>query len=66
MYSKREFPWFGVLVALVLLALVAGVVWLILADINEYDRACRERGGRTVEIHGSTICVDENDRVILI
>jgi len=64
-YRPNLFPW---VVGLVIVAFIAGLVWVIwwtaVEEPNRYDARCRAEGGRVIKIDEKRVCVTEDWRVI--
>jgi hypothetical protein len=62
----RYFPWFGVTVTLIIIAVLGGFVWLVYASVDGYRTECHNAGGHIITVNGSEICVDRDYRVIFL
>jgi hypothetical protein len=51
---------------LIVAAVIGTLCWIIYADIDGYRSQCHNAGGHIVDIHDTEICVDRDNRVILI
>lgn len=53
--------WVGLFVAV-----VGGIGWLAYASIDDYRGQCHGQGGHIVEVKGTEVCVDRENRVIFL
>ena len=49
---------------LVILILAGGITYLVIRDIQNFERKCRSAGGHVITVRDADICVDVNQRVI--
>lgn len=55
-----------VLLVSVILGLAGLIVWAIISDENDYTSRCEARGGHVIEVIDTDICVDDDNRVLLV
>lgn len=62
----RYFPWFGFLMTVVIIAFIAGLGWIIWLDIDGNRQECHRAGGHIINVNSNEVCVDHDNRVILL
>ena len=58
--------WLWTVVALVVLTLVTAIVWSIIHSQESYKHNCRVKGGDVVQFRDVDICVDDENRIIVV
>lgn len=66
MRTFRNFNWFPLIVVLIAIAGAAGLVYVIARTTADYRNQCHDAGGHIVEVSGSHVCVDHDNRIILV
>jgi hypothetical protein len=68
-YRRRDAFWGNVQLVfwvLVVAAVVGGVCWVVYAHVDDYRGQCHDAGGHIIDIRDAEICVDRDNRVILL
>jgi len=62
----RDFPWFGLVVTVVVATVLGGIIGLIYASVDSYRRQCHDVGGHIISVRDNEICVDRDNKVIFL
>jgi hypothetical protein len=67
----RNFPWFSVVMSLILVAFISVCVFLVVRETNadaDFRRRCAKQDGLVISEDGDQlrVCVDRDRRVILV
>lgn len=63
--NLRDFPWGPILTVMGILLAFGGVAFLIMHNIRVFEERCQDRGGHVISYRDDSVCVDDDNRIVL-
>ena len=63
---REEVPWFPIFIILMILTMLVGLSAAVYLPLKAYERECHGQGGHIITPRTEGICVDRENRVIIL